>query len=124
MAYNLALGRASSGFVVVAQPAPVKIPDQFQAGLRVGDVDIRKRQPRDIIHQFAARAQFNLTGVPTGGCGILSRNPGDTALLDLERVTLLDAVEQVLSDHALDALPIVRADGVPRFQICLGGLNG
>jgi hypothetical protein len=40
--------------------------------------------------------------------------------LDFECVTLLNAIEKIFSNHSLNSLPIVRANGVTGLQINFG----
>ncbi len=67
-------------------------------------------------HQLPVGAQSNLRRVLLSGFDKGPRRLILRRLFNLEGVTLLDTLQEMIPDHALDRLPVIGAYVVPRLQ--------
>src|SRR5262249_30129168 len=109
---NLTFACASTGPIVIADPAPVEIPGHLQSDLRISEMYVGKRQSRDIIKKVSVRSQPNLTRVSTGRHNVLFRHGHWPTFLDCEGIALLDSAQEVFADHPLHSRPIVWTDSI------------
>jgi hypothetical protein len=74
----------------------------------------------DIIQQLAIGPEAHFAGVFLAGFDVFLERLVDLGRFDLHRVAGFDATQKILADHALNPLPVLRADGLSRLEIRFG----
>ena len=59
----LSLLGCPSGFIVISQPAPEKIPGHLLSRFRVAAIDFRKRLAGHVVEQFTMGPEFYFAGI-------------------------------------------------------------
>ena len=82
---------------------------------------VREWQACNIVEQFAIGSQFGLTRITRGRSFVFLGSADGLAGLYSQAIALLDSVQEVFTDHALDSLPVLRADGITGLEVGFGG---
>src|SRR5262249_24042026 len=71
---NLTFARASTGPIVIPDPAPIEIPGHLYPNLRIREMHVGKRKPGDVVQKVSIRSQTSLTSVSASGHAVFFRN--------------------------------------------------